>query len=34
MPPENTKFMVAGYVVASVIYLAYFGWLVRRVRGK
>lgn len=31
-PPRNGGYMVAGYIVAAVIYLAYFVSLIFRVR--
>jgi len=34
MPPANGGFMVAAYVAAAVIYLAYTGWLYWRSRGR
>ena len=33
-PPDNGGFMVAAYVAAAVIYLAYAFWLYRRTRQK
>lgn len=27
MPPDNGGYMVAAYVAAAVVYLAYAGWL-------
>ena len=32
MPPANGGFMIAAYVAAAVIYVAYAGWLYWRTR--
>ena len=32
MPPDNHKFMIAGYAVVSVVYLVYSFLLLRRSR--
>jgi hypothetical protein len=34
MPPANGGYMVAAYVAAAIIYLAYSLWLYRKSRGR
>jgi hypothetical protein len=30
-PPQNAGYMIAAYVVAGVILVGYWGWLIKRV---